>query len=169
MTTKTEILDSAMEVLRSGGALTIDAVARAVGITKPGVVHHFPTKEALSMAVVDHLLDGWEVELRELWGPGADTVDRVRTYVEFAVLGDMDPADLAMLADPRLRSKLVVRWRERLDAWFGTSEDPAFIAARLIADGAWIDRSLGLVELEAAQGAAVVAVVLELMDKGARP
>ena len=99
MTTKTEILDSALEVLRSGGALTIDAVARAVGITKPGVVHHFPTKDRLSMAVVDHLLDHWETELMHRAGPDPDAVTRLRAYVEFALLNELDPADLAALAD----------------------------------------------------------------------
>ena len=46
MATKPEILDDAIEVLRRGEPFTIDAVAREAGLTKPGVVHHFETKEA---------------------------------------------------------------------------------------------------------------------------
>ena len=51
MTTKPQILDAALDVLCDGRSLTIDAVAQGAKLTKPGVVHHFPTKEALAFAV----------------------------------------------------------------------------------------------------------------------
>ena len=47
MPNKIELLDHAVEVLRRGDALTLDAVAREAGVTKPGVVHHFGTKDGL--------------------------------------------------------------------------------------------------------------------------
>ncbi|MFV0633875.1 TetR/AcrR family transcriptional regulator, partial [Demequina sp.] len=74
MATKPEILDAALNVLRAGEALTLDAVARASGLTKPGVVHHFPTKERLSVAVLDHLLEKWEADLTERAGANADPI-----------------------------------------------------------------------------------------------
>ena len=168
MTTKTEILDSALEVLRSGGALTIDAVARAVGITKPGVVHHFPTKETLTVAVTEHLLGGWEEELAARTGDGAEPVDRLRAYVELTLLGEMDVADVALVADLRLREKLAALWSARMSSWFGELDAPALVAARLMADGAWIDRCLGMFDLSAQKRAAVTAVALGLIDEGAR-
>ena len=165
MTTKPEILDSALEVLRSGGALTIDAVARAVGITKPGVVHHFPTKETLTVAVTEHLLDGWEAEITARAGDRAEPVDRLRAYVEHTLLGEMDAADVALVADLRLREKLAALWSARMASWFGELDAPALVAARLVADGAWIDRSLGLLDLDDARRAAVAHVALELIEK----
>lgn len=165
MTTKPEILDSALEVLRSGGALTIDAVARAVGITKPGVVHHFPTKETLTVAVTEHLLDGWEAEIAARAGDRAEPVDRLRAYVEHTLLGEMDAADVALVADLRLREKLAALWSARMASSFGELDAPALVAARLVADGAWIDRSLGLLDLDDARRAAVAHVALELIEK----
>ncbi|RUP82332.1 TetR family transcriptional regulator [Glutamicibacter protophormiae] len=165
MTTKTEILDSALEVLRSGGTLTIDAVARAVGITKPGVVHHFPTKETLTVAVTEHLLDGWEEELAARAGDRTEPVDRLRAYVELTLLGEMDVADVALVADLRLREKLAALWSARMSSWFGELDAPALVAARLMADGAWIDRSLGLLDLDASRRSAVAGVALELIEK----
>lgn len=165
MTTKPEILDSALEVLRSGGALTIDAVARAVGITKPGVVHHFPTRETLTVAVTEHLLDGWEAEIAARAGDRAEPVDRLRAYVEHTLLGEMDAADVALVADLRLREKLAALWSARMASWFGELDAPALVAARLVADGAWIDRSLGLLDLDDARRAAVAHVALELIEK----
>lgn len=51
------ILDAAQRVaLRDGsGHLTIDAVARESGLSKGGVLYHFPTKEALLEAMVARL------------------------------------------------------------------------------------------------------------------
>lgn len=48
------ILDAASIVLRRGGArsLTIDAVALAAGLSKGGVLHHYPSKDALILALV---------------------------------------------------------------------------------------------------------------------
>jgi AcrR family transcriptional regulator len=48
------ILDAANAVLRErgAGALTIDAVAAAAGLSKGGVLHHFASKDALVAALV---------------------------------------------------------------------------------------------------------------------
>lgn len=165
MATKPEILDAALAVLRRGDALTIDAVARSAGLTKPGVVHHFATKEVLTVAVLDHLLDRWIRELTHRAGEQASAADRLRAYVEYTLLGDMDPADLALLAEPRLRDKLSARWAQRMNPWFGETDDPQIVPARLVADGAWIDRCLGMLELSRAQRLSVVEVVFTLIDQ----
>lgn len=53
------ILDAAQQVaLREGSAhLTIDAVARESGLSKGGVLYHFPSKEALLEAMVERLAE----------------------------------------------------------------------------------------------------------------
>lgn len=167
MTTKSEILDAALDVLRRGDTLTIDAVAREARLTKPGGVHHFATKEVLTLAVLDHLLDHWERELRERAGEDAEPGERLRAYVEHTLLGEMDAADLALLADAKLRGKLSARWTERMSVWFGDSRDPRLVVARMVADGAWIDRCLGLFALEESERAATAALVVSLIDQGA--
>ncbi|PCE43414.1 TetR family transcriptional regulator, partial [Acinetobacter baumannii] len=53
MANKNEILELAIAVLRRGEPLTLDAVAKEVGLTKAGLVHHFRTKEVLAEAVGD--------------------------------------------------------------------------------------------------------------------
>ena len=49
------ILDAAVEVLADFGyhGMSLRDVARKVGISHPGVIYHFPSKEALLMAVID--------------------------------------------------------------------------------------------------------------------
>ncbi|WP_346016011.1 TetR/AcrR family transcriptional regulator [Couchioplanes caeruleus] len=46
--------------LRGHGAITIEATAKQVGLTKSGLLYHFRSKEALMLAVVDHAADQWE-------------------------------------------------------------------------------------------------------------
>ena len=52
------LLDSAEELVAAQGAtsLTLDAVARAAGVSKGGLLYHFPTKDALLEAMVDRHL-----------------------------------------------------------------------------------------------------------------
>ena len=167
MATKLEILDAALEVLRHGDALTLDAVARHAGLTKPGLVHHFATKEGLTVAVVDRVIDLWEAELRERVSDESDEVERLRAYVEFSLLDDLDPSALALLAAARLRDKLSDQWMRRLDPWFGSGlYDPRVRSVRLLADGAWFDRSLGIVELSRAQRESMLSVALGLISEG---
>jgi AcrR family transcriptional regulator len=53
--TKDTLLLAAQMVLRRDGvrSLTLDAVAREAGVSKGGLIHHFPSKDALIAALVD--------------------------------------------------------------------------------------------------------------------
>jgi AcrR family transcriptional regulator len=61
-------------ILREGAALLrLDAVAKAAGISKGGLMHHFPTKEALLEGIMHRVHDYWMEELEvqvALVGPG---------------------------------------------------------------------------------------------------
>ena len=71
------ILTAAHDVLRSHGvrALTLDKVAKQAGVSKGGLIHHFPTREALLLAMQDHgfklAYEQMEFQLqKEAPGPG---------------------------------------------------------------------------------------------------
>jgi len=53
------IVDAALDALADGGyrALTMRGVARTLGVSLATVQHHFPTKDALWSAAIDHLTD----------------------------------------------------------------------------------------------------------------
>ncbi|MTI45615.1 TetR family transcriptional regulator [Roseibium hamelinense] len=63
--TKADILDSALDIVREAGALslTIDAVAERSGFSKGGVLYNFPTKDALIAAMVQRLADRFAEEI----------------------------------------------------------------------------------------------------------
>lgn len=170
VTTKREILDAAIAVLSRGEPLTIDAVARECGLTKPGVVHHFATEEVLTTAVVDRIIERWEGEMRARTpDDGGDPIGRLRAYVDFALTGEFDQSDLALLADVRLRDELSRRWIERLDPWFGTGVDgdlerrARLRAARLLADGTWFNAPLDMPTMSDEERSAVHRLVLRML------
>lgn len=172
-THKQRLLDLAIVVLRRGDALTLDALAKEAGLTKPGIVHHFASKEQLMLAVVDHIVDQWESELRHIMGEEADAVSMLRAYVEHAFTGTFDPSDLALLADIRLRERLRKQWTDRLAAWLGPADGPQrrpeYIAARLLADGAWFNQALGIEAMAADERSDVRRVALQLIDSHEEP
>ncbi|MBL0869366.1 MAG: TetR/AcrR family transcriptional regulator [Phycisphaerales bacterium] len=63
-----KMLDAAHEVvLREGmGRLTIEAVAKVAGLSKAGLLHHFPSKDALVLAMVTRHVDRWRSEFMAL-------------------------------------------------------------------------------------------------------
>ena len=172
MPTKIELLDHAVEVLRRGDALTLDAVAREAGLTKPGVVHHFGTKEVLTVAVVNRIIDRWEADLHTRASTDAEAIDKLRAYVDYALNGDFDSSDLALLADVNLRERLSALWAERLTPWLGSNidTDPAsrasLRAARLLADGAWFNTALGIPTVRDDERSVLRAIALQLVNEG---
>ncbi|MFF8558929.1 TetR/AcrR family transcriptional regulator [Streptomyces albidoflavus] len=63
-----EILRAALEVISERGyrAASLAAVAERVGLTQQGLLHHFPTKEALLVGVLE-ARDQWDATPRESW------------------------------------------------------------------------------------------------------
>ena len=123
MANKNEILELAIAVLRRGEPLTLDAVAKEVGLTRAGLVHHFRTKEVLAEAVVDRIAEHWEDDMRAQTVDDSTAEGRLRAYVDYAMTGTFDYSDLALIADMRLRHQLCRRWVAQLGPWSGLDID----------------------------------------------
>lgn len=68
---------------RGPGALTLDAVAGQVRVSKGGLLYHFATKEALVDGLVDDWLDRFETEIEA----GAGRRGWARSYAEVCEAG----------------------------------------------------------------------------------
>jgi AcrR family transcriptional regulator len=154
------MLNAAEEVvLRDGiGRLTLDAVAKEADLSKGGLMHHFPTKDALIDAMVRRKVDAWRTEYeaaiaRQPAGPGRV----LRALVELC-LADTDPAGDAecrrcfvMVAALVHDARHVVALREvHRDLAARVEKDglpPGFgEAVHLAMSGLWFDRMFGLTE-----------------------
>lgn len=76
------IVDAALDALADGGyrALTMRGVARALGVSLATLQHHFPTKDALWRAAIDHLTDE-SIERRSHLDV-TDLAGRIATFFE---------------------------------------------------------------------------------------
>ena len=59
--TKKQILNAAAKLINEEGilALTLESVAKHAGISKGGLLYHFPSKEALLKGIVNYLTQGF--------------------------------------------------------------------------------------------------------------
>lgn len=65
--TRQKILDSAEAIAREEGAasMSLDAVAAAAGVSKGGLLYHFPTKAKLFEALVESFLSRFDAVLQD--------------------------------------------------------------------------------------------------------
>src|SRR5947209_16988408 len=68
------ILEAAERVIVESGVekATIEAVAREAGVSKGGVLHHFPSKDAIVIALVARLIEKFDGEVSALQARDAE-------------------------------------------------------------------------------------------------
>ena len=64
--TAERILDAGQELIQSGGfsAMSFQDIASEVGIRKPSIIHHFPTKAELGVAIIRRYRDTFASQLQ---------------------------------------------------------------------------------------------------------
>lgn len=172
-TSRTDILEAALDLVREGEALSLDSVARAAHLTKPGLMYHFATKEALMTGLVEHRIAAYEQQLRERLAPGQErSVEALLgAYVDWTFTAEIDRSDLVIFSDPRLRERLSGLWAERLRPWLSVPDDlppqrrTRLLAARLLADGSWFADASGLFPLTGEERRDVWALARTLLEE----
>lgn len=142
-------------VAREGvSRLTLDAVAEEAGVSKGGLLYHFPSKGTLVSAMVLRWADGFERDIEERLEGDSGAGSWVRAYAgatfEPGEAQPQQPRELvallaAVATDPALLEPLrerCERWQERVEA---DGLDPALATLlRLAADGLWFADLFGL-------------------------
>lgn len=171
------ILDTARALLDNGATVSLDSVAQAAGLTKPGLMYHFPTKSALMDALVDHVVDSQEAELStylDVPVEEASARQRLGAYVRWSLQSQHRPSDLVMLSDPKLSDRMLTRWTQRFRRWVQVPGDACkaerarLHAARLLADGVWLADSSNTFPLSKGERPQVLSVALELLGEETR-
>jgi AcrR family transcriptional regulator len=167
--TRARLLDAAITVAERNGAahLTLDAVAADAGVSKGGLLYHFPDKESLLDGLLEAMLDRFDAALEAYddGGPGAGARAYLRACVDPAsALPGLSTALLSALAnDPELLARAreqFATWRDRVLA---DATDPVLATVvRLAADGLWVTDAFALAPVEDADRAAVVEALERL-------
>jgi AcrR family transcriptional regulator len=94
--TRRAVLDAAAAAVAGHGAgVSLDVVAREAGVSKAGLLHHFPSRDQLLLAVAGDLVEGFRGAVDAAVDPRDHAVGRVvRGYVNatFDALGTGAPA-----------------------------------------------------------------------------
>lgn len=155
------------------GALTYDALARATGMTKGGILYHFPTKDALVRGVFEDVLARRTARLDHNLDTDPDVAsktDRLVAYVRSTAGEEPSSEELSLFVDAMRFRELRELWRESgLVALEGREFDTAGVDGQLMrfaADGLWMLESLGVVTLTSAQRQRLVARATHLIRAG---
>jgi AcrR family transcriptional regulator len=176
--TRERILCAAEEVvIREGVArLTLEAAAAEAGVSKGGVLYHFPTRAALVAGMIDRFVVTFDANLERFGAYGGKPGDFVRAYAE----ATLTPPDAGTTRDQRLGSALLAGvasdpdllepLRDRFLAWQSSIEwdgiDPAIATVvRYAADGMWLCDLFGLAPLREDHRRAVGQALRAIIDK----
>ena len=178
--TRARILCAAEDlVIRDGvSKLTLEAAAHEAGVSKGGVLYHFPSRAALVSAMVDRYVVSFDGALREFGAYSGRPGDFTRAYLEATLAeppGDQREQRLggALLAGVASDPELLAPLRGRFAAWQASLEDDGLppelsTVARLAADGIWLSDLFGLAPPGAALRADVGRRLAEMIDEAVR-
>lgn len=164
-------------MLRDGVAhLTLEAAASEAGISKGGILYHFPTRAALVAAMVERLCSQFEADLTREGALSGRRAAFTRAYLE-ATFGPAEPAaasrekrlGAAVIAGVAADTELLEPLRERFAVWqrsLASDDLPPATASlvRLAADGLWFTELLGLAPLDRALRSSVRDELLAMLD-----
>jgi len=160
-------------VTRIGAAhMTLDHVSATAGVSKGGLLYHFPTKEALIQALIENYIANFHVAIsRELARQPKGTLREIKAHIVAGAKRDAKTRRLGaalllaaahdpkLLAPARMEFKRVFR---RYDGVGKNSERAAEIA--LVCDGLHILELLGLMPYDNRRRAKMIRHMLRLVD-----
>jgi AcrR family transcriptional regulator len=172
LATRMGILDAACRVVLDKGvsALTLDATAQEAGVSKGGLLYHFPSKNSLIEGMIERLIRAFDLALeREL---AKNNGDWLVAYINASFVSDPDYNQLssalsaAIANNPELLKPLqdhFVEWQKKAEASAPSPEVGTII--RLTMDGLWLSDLLGFAPPTPAMRKKMLKVLMEMIKK----
>ena len=162
------LLEAAADLIvaRGPAGMTLEAVARAAGVSKGGLLHHFPDKPALFHGLFERVIRGFDAEIDRAMAADPGLRGRfTRAYLAVVVELQETPRQqqdwaaltVALLSEPGMRS----RWGDwvaaRARAHAATDSFADAMLVRCAADGLWLSELTAGHRLPEADRARLVA------------
>ena len=151
--TRERLIEATLLTLQTEGTskLSLESIARQAGVSKGGLLHHYPSKDALIQAIVQSLLDAFEHSVTHYAAQEPERPGRwLRAYIHASFENSSQQAEqgavlLALIAENRTLLPFVQddlqRWHLRL-----IQDGVPIVRATIIrqaADATWIEALLG--------------------------
>lgn len=170
-----QILEAIVTIIERDGltAVTLDAVAAETGMSRAGLLYHFPSREALLLATHQHLARSWEDDLEKSAGKPFDkasAAERHAAYINVCTKAARR-VELLLMLEATDNPELGGLWQDVIDRWSPPApsvDDPATIdafIARLAADGLWIHEALSARRLPAELRQKIAERLVSLFDE----
>ena len=172
--TRELIFEACSRILRQDGLadLTLDTVCEEAGLSKGGLLYHFPNKEALIGALFEYHNDIFETRLQELAvAEGDEPGAWLRAYAKASVEQIVKPDNASLYASlfaaeekyasaHLLMRQKYVSWQQRVDA--SRIEPVMATLVRLAVDGLWFAEMHNYAPPDEARRQKIVDVILSL-------
>ncbi|AIQ59348.1 TetR/AcrR family transcriptional regulator [Paenibacillus borealis] len=168
------ILAAASNVVKHQGIekLTLEAVAAEAGVSKGGLLHHFPNKDALIQSMVSGITNDFITEVQNR--SARDTRDQgkwSRAYLQSTVEADKEAQGMSVALNAALftHGDLLEDLREQYSVWQQNIEndglDPVISTiVRLAVDGLWLSEVFGIGDLSSEMRDKVINKLLEMVN-----
>ena len=174
MTAREPILDAASRVIAEMGArhMTLEAVAREAGVSKGGLLYHFPSKDELLTAMVERYV-GRLAEAAPV-SDAADGADLVRNLIRHRIAARSQKGDLrtahGMLAAVAEHPSLVEPLRVYHDRLWARIKASGVDAERMLLpwfalEGLLFHEVINTSPLDAEERERVIGEILTLLSK----
>ncbi len=169
--TKERLLKTAMRILQEEGSekLTLDYLAKKAGVSKGGLLYHFPNKEKLIQEIIQRMLDSFEnrlsseLESNESWA---------LKYFK-STLKDLEATDLqgsgiiaALSAFPQsleVIKEKYTKWNSEIKK--GEVDVATASLIKYAADGIWFCEVFGLSKLSSKEKKEIMELIKKILGE----
>lgn len=159
------ILHAAVDLVGTGGleSLSFETLADAAGLSKSGIIYHFPSRHDLLLGVHTHLATLWERELEDIAGaPAAELTPTGRLRAVVTSMGrTADLPELLMILDSRHHPEFREAWAGVDKRWMPEPDSTDAYLVQLIAYGLWAHDHVHHAPLDARARERLIAAALE--------
>jgi AcrR family transcriptional regulator len=168
---RTELFKATQRIINSKGVshLTLENIAKEAGISKGGLLHYFPNKNALIKEGITSVLENYSEEMEKLDAKDTDDGHFLRSFTEVS-LNNPQQLTSGLIAAMAINPELLQPIQEHYENWQNKIEEDGLDSVsatiiRLAVDGLWFCDLFGLAPPEDELRKEVLEELMNLTQK----